>query len=146
MASGFTVLGIEHIHITAPAELQDDVAEWYRTCLLLEDIKKPEGTRPGGYWFHAGAQELHISIDEHNPPRDSHFALVVDALEPVIDCLRENGCHIEQATTIPGRHRFFTRDPAGNRVEIVSFDERSQVIAQEDARVEPRARVMHEEK
>ena len=146
MESGYNVLGIEHVHITAPAELQDDVADWYRTCLKLEVIEKPEGTRPQGFWFRAGTQELHISIDEHNPPRDSHFALVVDALDPVIECLREHGCHIEQATTIPGRHRFFTRDPAGNRVEIVRYDEESKVVAQEDARVEPRARVMHEEK
>src|SRR5688572_19630591 len=102
MDPGYTVLGIEHVHITAPAELQEDVAEWYRTCLGLEAIDKPEGARSEGAWFRAGAQELHISVDEHNPPRDSHFALVVDGLEPIIECLRENGCHIEQATTIPG--------------------------------------------
>ncbi len=146
MESGYTVLGIEHVHITAPAELHEDVAEWYRTCLSLEDIEKPEGTRSQGFWFRAGGQELHISVDEHNPPRDSHFALVVDSLDPVIDRLRGHGCHIEQASIIPGRHRFFTRDPAGNRIEVVSFDEQEQVVSEEAARTEQRARVLHEEK
>jgi len=146
MDPGYTVLGIEHVHITAPAELQDDVAEWYRSCLSLEPLEKPEGTLSHGAWFRAGAQELHISVDEHNPPRESHFALVVDNLDPIIECLREHGCHIEQATTIPGRHRFFTRDPAGNRIEIVHHDEEATVVSQEDARAEARARVLHEEK
>ena len=145
MESGYAVLGIEHVHITAPEELQEEVAEWYRTCFKLSDIDKPQGTRPQGFWFQVGAQELHISVDEHNPPRDSHFAIVVDALDPVIECLREHGCHIEQATTIPGRHRFFTRDPAGNRIEVVRFDEESTVISREEARTELRAHVMHEE-
>jgi catechol 2,3-dioxygenase-like lactoylglutathione lyase family enzyme len=143
--AGYKVLGIEHVHITTPAELENDVVEWYQTCLNLEKIDKPEGTRSAGHWLRAGPQELHISLDEHNPPRDSHFGLVVDEFEPVIECLRDHGCHIEQATTIPGRHRFFTRDPAGNRVEIIHFDQ-SQVVATEEATADDRAQILHEEK
>lgn len=141
----YTILGIEHVHITAPSELLEETIEWYRSCLRLEPVEKPEGTRPDGAWFGAGPQELHISVDEHNPPKVSHFALVFDAYEPVIESLREQGCHIEQAATIPGRHRCYTRDPAGNRVEIVHYDE-VEVVALETARGELRAKVMHEER
>jgi catechol 2,3-dioxygenase-like lactoylglutathione lyase family enzyme len=123
--------------------LEETIA-WYGNCLRLEKLDKPEGTRLGGAWFGAGPQEVHISEDEHNPPKESHFALVVDNFEPVIECLRAEGCHIEQAVTIPGRHRFYTRDPAGNRVEIVHYDE-VEVVALETSRGESRARVVHEE-
>ncbi len=138
------MLGIEHVHITAPEELQKEVADWYRVCLGLEEIEKPAGTKDSGAWFGAGSQEIHLSIDEHNPPKTAHFALVVDDFEPVVDALREQGCHVEQASPIPGRHRFYTRDPAGNRVEVVHFDE-PQVIATEEGSAERRAHVMHEE-
>ena len=141
----YTILGIEHVHVTAPTELLDETIEWYAECLRLEKLEKPEGTKADGAWFAAGPQEVHISVDEHNPPKVAHFALVIDRYEPVIECLREQGCHIEQAVTIPGRHRFYTRDPAGNRVEIVHFDE-VEVVALEQSRGESRAKVMHEER
>lgn len=121
----FRVLGLDHVQITTPGEFEDDVVAWYRDVLGLTEITKPEGTRSGGAWFQAGWAELHISIDEHNPPKAAHFGLVVDASEGIIDRLREAGCHIEQAMAIPGRDRFYTRDPAGNRVEIARLDDQA---------------------
>ncbi len=97
---------------------------WYEEVLGLERLPKPEGTRAKGAWFRLGPQELHVSTDEHNPPRDAHFALVVDDFAAVVNRLRDAGCHIEQARPIPGRHRFFTRDPAGNSIEFMSHDSR----------------------
>lgn len=107
--------------MTTPDELEAEVIEWYRTCLGLELIVKPEGARPAGAWFQAGGQEIHISVDEHNPPKASHFGLVVDDFEAVVRRLREAGVHIEQARPIADRRRLFTRDPAGNRIEILSY-------------------------
>jgi catechol 2,3-dioxygenase-like lactoylglutathione lyase family enzyme len=119
----FRVLGLDHVQITTPDEFEDDVVAWYRDVLGLTEITKPEGTRSGGAWFQAGWAELHVSIDQHNPPKAAHFGLVVDAFEGAIERLREAGCHIEQAMAIPGRERFYTRDPAGNRVEIGHLNE-----------------------
>ena len=120
--AGFSVSRINHVHITTPEELESQVVDWYETVLGLERVEKPEGTWPQGTWFTVGDQELHVSKDEHNPPKDPHFGLVVDDFGAVIETLRANGCHIEQATNIPGRHRCYTRDPAGNRIELLSFD------------------------
>ena len=121
--AGFTFLGIDHVNITAPEELMDDVLKWYSDCLGLKRIEKPKGTHDAGGWFSAGDQEVHVSIDPHNPPHAAHVGLVVDDSARVVEALRDAGFHIEQATSIPGRHRFFTRDPAGNRIEVMSFDE-----------------------
>ena len=118
----FGVSGIEHVHITTPEELEDKVVEWYEGVLGLQQVDKPEGTLPKGTWFRAGAQEIHLSKDEHNPPKDAHFGLVVDDFAAAIEVLRATGCHIEQAANIPGRRRCYTRDPAGNRIELLAFE------------------------
>ena len=128
----FKVLGLDHVNVTTPEELEDDVVDWYGNCLGLTQLKKPDGTRPKGAWFEAGAQQVHVSVDEHNPPQTAHLGLVVDHLDAVIERLRGAGCHIEQASTIPGRRRFYTRDPAGNRVELAAVAEsQAEMISEE---------------
>ena len=132
--SGFEVVGLDHVHVTTPEELEAEVLSFYSECLVLEPLPKPAGTRSKGGWFRAGNAEVHVSIDEHNPHKASHFGLVVSDFSAVIDSLRAAGRHIEQARPIPGRHSFFTRDPAGNLIEVISFDAR-----------EPSATVEYEE-
>ena len=122
MTSSFEVVGLDHVNVTAPEDLEDEVLDWYATCLGLERMAKPTGTRPQGAWFRMGHGELHVSRDEQNPHRTAHFGIVVSDFDAAIQRLRASGCHIEQASPIPGRRRFFTRDPAGNRVEVVAFE------------------------
>lgn len=120
--SAFEVVGVDHVQVTAPDELVEETCEWYRSCLGLDEMTKPQGTRPKGGWFRAGDQEVHVSVDEHNPHKTAHFGMVVTDFNAAVERLRGAGCHIEQASEIPGRHRCFTRDPAGNKIEIVAFD------------------------
>ena len=132
MSGQFRVLGLDHVNVTAPAELEEDVVDWYQNCLGLTRIRKPDGTRPKGAWFELGPQELHVSVDEHNPHQTAHLGIVVDDHDFVIDRLRSHGCHIEQASSIPGRRRFYTRDPAGNRIEIGVIEEPSAEVVSEE--------------
>ena len=50
-------------------------------------------------------------------------ALIREADPDIVERLRGAGCHIEQAGRIPGRRRFYTRDPAGNRLEIITMED-----------------------
>jgi catechol 2,3-dioxygenase-like lactoylglutathione lyase family enzyme len=125
------VLLLEHVSVTSPEELEGEVVAWYRDTLGLEEMEKPEGTRAKGAWFGIGDQQVHVTIDEHNPAKVSHFGIVVDDFGEVVERLRASGCHIEQAGPIPGRRRFYTRDPAGNRVEIISIEGGARVVASE---------------
>ena len=126
------VLLLEHVSVTSPEELEDEVTGWYRDLLGLEEMEKPPGTRDKGAWFRVGEQQVHITIDEHNPAKVSHFGMIVDDLADVVERLRTAGCHIEQASPIPGRRRFYTRDPAGNRLEIISIEDSARVVAFEE--------------
>ena len=116
------MLRLDHVNITTPEELEKDVVAWYENCLGLEKISKLSGTSDAGAWFKIGDAEVHVSRDEHNPHKTSHFCLQVNDFQATVERLRDAGCHIEQAGEIPGRHRLFTRDPAGNMVELMSFD------------------------
>ncbi|MBW3594100.1 MAG: VOC family protein [Actinobacteria bacterium] len=125
------VVSLEHVSITSPEDLEEEVVSWYRDCLELQEMEKPEGTRAKGAWFRIGDQQLHVTIDEHNPPKVSHVGLIVDDFGEIVERLRGSGCHIEQAAPTPGRRRFYTRDPAGNRIEIISLDEPVRIVASE---------------
>jgi catechol 2,3-dioxygenase-like lactoylglutathione lyase family enzyme len=116
------VLSLEHVTITTPEELEEEVISWYVEVIGLERVEKLEGARSGGGWFQAGEQQVHLLIDPHNPPKNAHFCLRVADFESFVGRLRTSGCHIEQARQIPGRKRCFTRDPAGNSIELVSFE------------------------
>lgn len=132
--AGFGVVGLDHVNVTTPEELESEVLDFYSRCLGLEPMPKPEGTRAKGGWFRAGSAEIHVSIDEHNPHKASHFGLVVSDFEAAVEALRHAGQHIEQARPIPGRERLFTRDPAGNLIELIAFEA-----------VDPNATVEYEE-
>ena len=119
------MIGVDHVTITTPEELEQETVDWYASCLGLDRVVKPEGTRPRGAWFETGAVQVHVTIDPHNPPKVAHFAVRVDDFEGAIEELRSAGCHLEQAAVIPGRRRCFTFDPAGNRIEIIGDEEKS---------------------
>jgi catechol 2,3-dioxygenase-like lactoylglutathione lyase family enzyme len=127
----FSVVGLDHVNVTTPQELEDEVLDFYASCLGLEPIEKPSGTRPSGGWFRAGPVEVHVSIDEHNPHKAAHFGLVVSDFDAIVERLREAGRHIEQARPIPGRDRMFTRDPAGNLLELIAYEPSATVLYEE---------------
>jgi len=128
-SGAFEVRGIDHVDITAPEELEADVLAWYESVLGLEPVAKPADSPPTGGWFSVGDIELHVTRAEHNPHPHAHFGIEVDDYEAVVQRLREANCHIEQARPVEGRHRFYTRDPAGNRIEILSYDGESRAGA-----------------
>jgi muramoyltetrapeptide carboxypeptidase len=119
--SEVNVEGLDHVTITAPEELESEVLGFYEDFLGLRRLTKPDGASSAGGWFALGGSELHVSRDSHNPPPVAHLAITVGDFDEVVERLRQSGFHIEQARPIVGRRRLFTRDPAGNRIEIVSY-------------------------
>jgi catechol 2,3-dioxygenase-like lactoylglutathione lyase family enzyme len=113
---------IDHVTVAAPSDLEDAVIDWYAHVLGFERLAKPEGTSGMGAWFRAGDVQLHVTIEPAPPARVGHFGVVVDDLEAAVEQLRAAGSDIEPARTIPGRSRCYTRDPAGNTIEILSYN------------------------
>jgi catechol 2,3-dioxygenase-like lactoylglutathione lyase family enzyme len=113
---------IDHVTVAAPSELEDAVIEWYSQVLGFERLAKPEGTSGAGAWFRAGEVQLHITIEPAPVDRAGHFGVVVDDLDRAVEQVQAAGSDIASARTIPGRRRCYTRDPAGNTIEILSYD------------------------
>ena len=114
------VLGLDHVQLTVPPGSEDEVRSFYAGVLGLEELPKPEALRArGGVWFGAGAQELHLGIEEpFAPARKAHPGLVVDDLDAVRERLRAAAFPYEDDAKIEGVDRLFTHDPFGNRLEL----------------------------
>jgi catechol 2,3-dioxygenase-like lactoylglutathione lyase family enzyme len=114
------VLGIDHVQIAAPPGREAQAREFYGGLLGMEELPKPEPIRArGGCWFSAGAQELHVGIEEpFAPARKAHPGLVVSELAEIRRRFGAAGVDYEDDTKIEGIDRLFVDDPFGNRLEL----------------------------
>jgi catechol 2,3-dioxygenase-like lactoylglutathione lyase family enzyme len=111
---------LQHVSIAIAADGADAGRAFYGGLLGLEEIPKPAGlaTR-GGCWFRAGAQELHVGVEESfAPARKAHPGLVADDLAGLAGRRRAAGRDVALDDAIPGVERIHVADPFGNRLEI----------------------------
>ena len=118
------ITGIDHVQVAAPAGCEDEARAFYGGLLGLTELPKPEPLAArGGCWFRAGSQELHVGVeDPFAPARKAHPALRVNPgeLDAYAQRLEAGGAPVEWDDRYPGVRRFFTADPFGNRIEILS--------------------------
>ena len=120
-----TITGLDHVQVAAPPGCEEDARHFYGRLLGLEEIPKPEPlAAAGGVWFAVGAHELHVGVTASFVAADkAHPALRVTdaaALDELAARLRAAGAPVEPDGRLPGRRRFFARDPWGNRLELVA--------------------------
>jgi catechol 2,3-dioxygenase-like lactoylglutathione lyase family enzyme len=105
--------------VAAPQGCEAEARAFYGSLLGLEEIPKPEQLAArGGCWFRAGAQELHVGVEEpFAPARKAHPGLVVDDLDALASRLSAEGIEVSWDDAIPGVKRLHVADPFGNRLE-----------------------------
>ena len=115
-----TVTGIDHVQVAAPAGCEAEARAFYGELLGLEELPKPEPLAAhGGCWFRAGAQELHVGVEEpFTSARKAHPGLVVADLDALAARLSAAGLDTPYDESIPGTKRFYAADPFGNRLEF----------------------------
>ena len=114
---------IQHVSIPRPPDSATQTRAFYSGLLGLEEMSVPETLRDLDLiWFRLGATELHTFIE---PPADSgsdrHLCIEVDDLAALRARLEAAGHATSDATPIPGRPRFFCRDPFGNLIEFTTL-------------------------
>lgn len=119
------VVGLDHVQVAAPRGCEDEARRFYGVLLGLEEIDKPEELRArGGVWFRCGEQQLHIGVEDgFAPAKKAHPALrVADGgeLDALAERLRQAGERVTWDEALPGIRRFYTQDPWGNRIELLS--------------------------
>lgn len=115
-----TITGIDHVQVAAPAGCEEQARAFYGALLGLEELPKPPKLAGrGGCWFRAGAQELHVGVeDPFAPARKAHPGFVVSNLDALAGRLRAHDVGVAYDDAITGTNRFHTADPFGNRLEF----------------------------
>jgi catechol 2,3-dioxygenase-like lactoylglutathione lyase family enzyme len=117
--------GLDHVQVAAQPGCEAEARRFYGELLGLEEIAKPESlAASGGVWFACGAQEIHVGIAEDSAPAArAHPGLRVKdtaTLDELAERLRAAGARVEPDDRLPGHRRFYTRDPFGNRLELLA--------------------------
>ncbi len=113
---------LHHVNVVVPPGATDRVVGFYAATLGLRQVPKPtEGVAQTGAWFDIGdtGSQVHVSEREGERHPQTHFGLVVDDFDEVRSRLAAAGAPWEDQPQIFGGRRGFTRDPEGNRVEIL---------------------------
>ena len=116
--------GIDHVQIAAPAGCEQAARWFFGELLGLDEVEKPASLRErGGAWFTIGAQQLHVGVeDPFTPARKAHPALRVTAgdLDALAARLSDAGLEVSWDGALPHTRRFYSRDPWGNRLELIA--------------------------
>jgi catechol 2,3-dioxygenase-like lactoylglutathione lyase family enzyme len=113
---------LHHVNIVVKPGETKTVAAFYSDVLGLSRVAKPTaGTTAGGAWFDINDNnQLHISERSDAVMHDDmHFGLVVDDFDDVLARLAAAGAPWQPQADLFGGRRGSTRDPLGNRIEIL---------------------------
>jgi catechol 2,3-dioxygenase-like lactoylglutathione lyase family enzyme len=114
---------LDHVQIAIPPGSEDVARAFYGTLLGLRELDRPASLAGrSGCWYDLGLHQLHLGADaDFHPARKAHVALTTDDLGALRGRLEDAGCPIGEDVPIPGRTRFFTEDPFGNRLELIQL-------------------------
>ncbi|MCY4061470.1 MAG: glyoxalase [Chloroflexi bacterium] len=115
---------LQHVSIPRPPDSEALTRAFYGDLLGLQEIPAPNSIQAAEViWFRLGAEaELHCFREEPlNDPSIRHFCLVVDDVQGMRRKLSEAGYAPYDVEPIPGRPRFFCRDPFGNIIEFTTI-------------------------
>lgn len=114
------VIGLDHAQVAAPRGAEERARAFYGELVGMTEIAKPAALAGrGGLWFQCGDQQLHIGVeDDFRPARKAHPAFRVSDLAALRAALTAASAEIADDVPLPGRMRFETRDPFGNRLEF----------------------------
>jgi hypothetical protein len=90
----------------------------------LEEVPVPQSIQHLDLvWFRLGNMELHLFAEEPiNDPSGRHYCFVVEDIKVTWDKLIEAGYAPWDTIAIPGRPRFFCRDPFNNTIEFMTIE------------------------
>ena len=112
------IVRIEHVQLAIPPGGEERARAFYAGVLGLVEIPKPAVMAVrGGMWFEGG---IHLGIEpDMRPSVKAHPALLIDDLEALVARLVAAGCEWKPSDEIPGTERGHTKDPFGNRIELI---------------------------
>ncbi|MFN8053439.1 MAG: VOC family protein [Acidimicrobiales bacterium] len=111
---------LHHVNLVCGPGLVEPTAAFWRDVFGLTDLERHGRSGRPGAWLDAGSFEVHLSERDEPQSPDAHIAVSVDDVASVRERCLAVGAPWEDADALFGVGRGFTRDPAGNRVEVVN--------------------------
>lgn len=105
-------------HVSINVDDVDAALAFYVDVLGLEVRPDRPDFEFGGAWLDAGGQQVHLIQGEPPGDKGQHFALAFADLAGVVEELRGRGLRVSTPAPVGTSLQSFTRDPAGNRVEL----------------------------
>ncbi|WP_055589869.1 VOC family protein [Peterkaempfera griseoplana] len=118
------ITAVDHVQLAARPGTEDDLRAYYAGVLGMTEVPKPAVLAAGGgCWFQAGAVQLHLGMEDgHTPSAKAHPALRVTGIRRYAEQLVRRGARVQWDRGLPGVLRFYSWDPAGNRIEFLEAD------------------------
>lgn len=117
------ILSLHHAQLTIPKGADAAARAFYCGVLGLQEIPKPAAlVARGGFWLSLPPCQVHIGVEDgvERARTKAHLAFEVDDLVAARARLEQAGCVALDGEPIPGLDRFETRDPFGNRLELLA--------------------------
>lgn len=117
----FRLVRLDHVQLAMPAGREADAVAFYAGVLGLTEVPKPPVLAArGGCWFESGDVVVHLGVDAaFTPATKAHPAFVVDDLDDLAQALGVAGVSFAFDEANEGVRRGFTKDPFGNRIELI---------------------------
>ncbi|MEV8597692.1 VOC family protein [Streptomyces sp. NPDC052012] len=115
------ITALDHVQLAAPPGSEDLLRAYYVDVLGMTEIPKaPVLAARGGCWFRVGAVQLHLGIeDAFRPAKKAHPGIRVTGIDAYAARLTRHGAPVTWDDHLPGHRRFYSEDPAGNRLEFL---------------------------
>ena len=118
---------LQHVSIARPPHSSAPARAFYGDLLGLEEVAPPRSLAALDLiWYRLGGDtELHLLVEEPMGQDRSgrHFCLAVDDILAMRERCETAGVTVVGDVRIPGRPRFFVRDPFGNLIELTSIED-----------------------
>ncbi len=114
---------LHHVQITIPGDGEVVAREFYLELLGLIEIPKPDSLKArGGFWLSLAGQGIHVSCEDGTDRLATKAHLAYEVTDFGFWRLRfkNAGFEVLDGIPIPGFERFETRDPFGNRLELIA--------------------------
>ena len=116
------IIGLDHIQLALPAGTEDQMRAFYCDLLGMVEVPKPAPLQGrGGFWARTDTLECHFGVDpDFHPATKAHPAFRVSDLDALAQRLSAAGFDVNWDTALAEVKRFFTSDPVGNRIELMT--------------------------
>jgi len=116
---------LQHVSVPRPAGSDDVTRAFYGDLLGLEEKPVPDNIKKLDLIWYKLDIDAELHVFREDPTDDTstrHFCLVVDDVHTLKTKLDDAGYETWEPDSIPGRPRFFCRDPFRNVIEFTSIE------------------------